>query len=147
MQILCFDFLGQMSVSFSKANLQDLAKFARSRPIQEQIYTIALNFSPTSSFSHLNDHSGVFLQTTQPIQMIFHMYNTTTYTKECGYLLIQIASSIFNNNNMTSQNLNSFSDEKIFLEHSGVRIPLSNSCHIFIKKNAHFVPLILLYPE
>ncbi len=48
---------------------------------------------------------------------VFHMYNTKTYTAECGYFLIQKGSSIFNNNNMTSQNLNSLSDD--FLEHSG----------------------------
>ncbi len=43
------------------------------------------------------------------------MYNTKTYTKECAYLLI------FNNNNLTLQNFNSFSDEKK---------------HIFIKKTS-----------
>ncbi len=44
--------------------------------------------------------------------MVFRMYYTNTYTNECGYLLIQQASSISNNNNLTSQNFNSFSDEK-----------------------------------
>ena len=42
------------------------------------------------------------------------MYNTKTYAKEYGYLLIQAGSSIFKNNNMTSQNFNSFSDEIFF---------------------------------
>ncbi len=59
-------------------------KFARS--IQEKIYTIESKFSPTSSFLTVRTfcHSGVFLQTTtEPIKMIFHMYNTKTYTKEC----------------------------------------------------------------
>ncbi len=46
---------------------------------------------------------------------------------------MQQASSIFNNNNMTSQNFNSFSDEKFFRT---LRILscCKNSCHIFIKK-------------
>ena len=89
------------------------------------IYTIELKFSPHSSFLTLTtfSHSGVFLQiTTEPIWMIFHVYNTKTYTKECGYLLIQKVSSIFNNNNMTSQNCNSFSDE------------MWHSCHILPKR-------------
>ena len=56
---------------------------------------------------------GVFLQTTtEPIKINFHMYNTKTYTKECGHLMIQQTSSIANNNNLTSHNFNSFSDEK-----------------------------------
>ncbi len=87
------------------------------RSIQEQIYTIESKFSPTSSFLTVTTfcHSGVFLQsTTEPIQMIFQMYNTKTCTKECDYLLIQQASSISNNNNLTSQNFDSFYDKKYF---------------------------------
>ena len=103
------------------------SKFARS--IQEQIYTIESKFSPTSSFLTVTTfcHSGVFLQTTtEPIQMIFHMYNTKTYTKECGYLLIQQASSIFNNNNMRLQNVNSFSNGK----NRTLRIP--SCCYVLV---------------
>ncbi len=48
--------------------------------------------------------------------MIFHMYNTKTYTKECGYFLaylsIQALLTFNDDKNMTSQNFNnSFSDE------------------------------------
>ena len=56
------------------------------------------------------------------------------YTKECGYLLIHHALSIFNNNNMTSQNFNSFSEKNFF------RTLMMPSCcnisHIFIKKTS-----------
>ena len=51
------------------------------------------------------------------------MYNTKTYRKECGYLLIQLASSIFNNNNLMSQNFNLFSDEKKYFVRT-FRIPV-----------------------
>ncbi len=62
------------------------------------------------------------------------MYNTKTYTEECGYLVIQQASLIFNNNNMTSHNFNSFSDVKnIFLEHSGFPPVLTFLSHFYQK--------------
>ncbi len=100
-------------------------KFARS--IQEQIYTIDSKISPTLSFLTATTfcHSGVFLQTTsETIYMIFHMYNTQTNTKEYGYLLMQRASSIFNNNNLTSQISTHFTDEKHNLLSSEVAKPL-----------------------
>ena len=77
--------------------------------------TMELKFSPwtNSSFLTLTTfcHSGVFLVLQTTTEPIFYMYNTKTYTKECGYLLKQQTSSMFNNDSMTSQNVNSFSDE------------------------------------
>ena len=117
-------------------------EFARS--IQEQIYTIESKFSPTSSFLTVTTfcRSGVFLQTTtEPIQKLFYMYNTKAYTKEYGYLLMQQVSSIFNNNNLISQNFNSFSDGE---KTRTLRIPSCCNFHVSfcdspVKHNVDFL--------
>ncbi len=66
--------------------------------------------------------------------MIFCMYNNKTYTKECGFLLIQQTSSIVNNNNLTSQNCDSFyTRKKYFWEHSGFPPVVTFLAHFYQK--------------
>ncbi len=77
------------------------------------------------------------------VQMIFHTYNTKQATqKNVAIKLIQKASSISNDNNLTSQNFNSFSDEKniCFLFLRTLRIlSCCNFLVRFLSKRHYFV--------